>query len=317
MREPLNKKIVAMLLVAIIVVVGVIGVDLIKKHLASKKIGDIVATPTLEEILPGDRVIAMDADGDGLFDWEEELHETDPQNPDTDGDGETDGIEVRGGNNPLTPGANATTTSRQAIFYDDVAYIPGSLSETVSTSFISNYTLLQQAGRLNEETLDRLSQEVAEEAYRKAFIENIYIVSDVKTFETTDKERIKQYGNTFAGIRNNYYKQIVNADQTDPAYVPTIVALYTSFAEELIQIPTPLELATVHTDFANNVYKIGQALPQIGNIAQDPVRATIVRNQYNIIEQEQITFTQTIANYFKSNGILFNNDELGSMWTNL
>jgi hypothetical protein len=317
MREPLNKKIVAMLIVAILVVVGVIGVDLIKKHLASKRTGDIVATPTLEEILPGDRVVAMDTDSDGLFDWEEELHETDPQNPDTDGDGETDGIEVRGGNNPLTPGANATTTSVQSALYGNVPYVPGSLSETVATSFISNYTLLNQAGRLDEETLEQLSFEIAQEAYRKAEVKGIYIVSDVKTFTEIDKERIRQYGNTFASIQNNYYEQILAADKTDDSYISTIVALYTSFAEELIHVPTPAALATTHVDFANNIYKTGQALPHIANKAQDPVRATIAENQYEVVVEEQTTFSQTIAAYFKSNGILFNNDELGSMWNTI
>jgi len=317
MHEPINRKIIAMLIVATLVVVGVIGVDLIKKYITSKNVVEISSEPTLEEILPGDRVVAMDADGDGLFDWEEELRDTDPQNEDTDGDGEMDGPEVRGGRDPLTPDANATTTVQQSLFYENVSYVPGSLSETVATSFISNHSLLKQAGRLDAETLDRLSREVAEEAYKKAFIENIYIVSDVKTFTETDQERLRQYGNTFAGIRNNYYQQITATDETRTDYVQAILALYTSFSEELMQIPTPLQLATVHVDFSNNIYKIGQALPSLANRAQDPVRATIVKNQYNIITQEQVAFAQTITDYFKSNGILFSNDELGRLWTNL
>jgi len=49
-----------------------------------------------------------DSDNDGLRDWEEELFRTDPDNPDTDGDGYLDGEEVDSGHNPLVkaPGDN-------------------------------------------------------------------------------------------------------------------------------------------------------------------------------------------------------------------
>lgn len=46
-----------------------------------------------------------DADGDSLTDVEEALYTTDVANPDSDGDGYLDGVEVRGGFNPLNPQA--------------------------------------------------------------------------------------------------------------------------------------------------------------------------------------------------------------------
>ncbi len=46
-----------------------------------------------------------DADGDGITDQQEiQIYHTDPQNPDTDGDGYPDGIEVKNGYSPLVPG---------------------------------------------------------------------------------------------------------------------------------------------------------------------------------------------------------------------
>jgi len=42
-----------------------------------------------------------DNDNDGLRNWEEELYHSDPNNPDTDGDGYLDGEEVDSGHNPL------------------------------------------------------------------------------------------------------------------------------------------------------------------------------------------------------------------------
>lgn len=49
--------------------------------------------------------LPRDSDGDGLSDYlEQSRYETDPQNPDTDGDGFSDGQEVKGGYNPKGPG---------------------------------------------------------------------------------------------------------------------------------------------------------------------------------------------------------------------
>jgi hypothetical protein len=48
-----------------------------------------------------------DTDGDGLSDYLERVeYGTDPNNPDTDGDGYTDGEEVAAGTNPLDPGSH-------------------------------------------------------------------------------------------------------------------------------------------------------------------------------------------------------------------
>ena len=49
--------------------------------------------------------MTTDSDHDGLTDYQEiYIYHTDPHNPDTDGDGYSDGTEVKNGYNPLGPG---------------------------------------------------------------------------------------------------------------------------------------------------------------------------------------------------------------------
>lgn len=48
----------------------------------------------------------IDSDKDGLTDWQEEIYKTDPNNPDTDGDGYSDGEEVLSGYDPLAQAPN-------------------------------------------------------------------------------------------------------------------------------------------------------------------------------------------------------------------
>jgi hypothetical protein len=61
---------------------------------------------TVKQIEPETIDKLKDSDSDGLSDWEEEnIYFTDLNNPDTDGDGYLDGIEVQGGYNPKGSGA--------------------------------------------------------------------------------------------------------------------------------------------------------------------------------------------------------------------
>ena len=59
-----------------------------------------------EEIILGTKIDDIDSDDDNLFDREEvEVYDTDPLNPDSDGDGFLDGDEVNNNYNPLGSGA--------------------------------------------------------------------------------------------------------------------------------------------------------------------------------------------------------------------
>ena len=62
----------------------------------------------------------VDTDNDGLDDYSESLFGTDPNNPDTDGDGYLDGEEVNNGYNPLGEGelTNVPTSDNYQIDYD-------------------------------------------------------------------------------------------------------------------------------------------------------------------------------------------------------
>lgn len=83
---------------------------------------------------------AIDADCDGLTNAEEKLYGTKPNNPDTDGDGYSDGVEVKSGYDPLVPApgdkiVNSPSTSNQ--IQSDQKY-PSS-NTSLTDSFISDY----------------------------------------------------------------------------------------------------------------------------------------------------------------------------------
>jgi len=100
--------------IGIVVLVALVAGGAVVFTTSKKQDGDITAsvvdtTPTTAPTQPGG-----DRDGDGLSDGDEVRYKTNPSKPDTDGDGFTDGVEVANGYNPsgagkLTTGAVPTT----------------------------------------------------------------------------------------------------------------------------------------------------------------------------------------------------------------
>ena len=84
-----------LLLIAVVIIIALANSGEPKKK--PIKLADIIRqNPNLTE----------DDDKDGLKNWEEQIYQTDPKNPDTDGDGANDGEEITQGRDPLKKGPN-------------------------------------------------------------------------------------------------------------------------------------------------------------------------------------------------------------------
>lgn len=75
--------------------------------------------PTSEEVIQQSLERRKDDDNDGLNNYREKLYKTDPNNPDTDSDGFTDGDEVKNHYNPLGPGKAPTLRQTPVIIQED------------------------------------------------------------------------------------------------------------------------------------------------------------------------------------------------------
>lgn len=80
---------------------------------------------------------AVDSDSDGISDFDEQLlYGTDPNNPDTDGDGVIDGVEIMGGYNPLDEKAEAVIRFNSP---KEVSYVNEELLKVEAVSPILEY----------------------------------------------------------------------------------------------------------------------------------------------------------------------------------
>ena len=71
------------------------------RHIEEEKIADDITNQEKLVVISSLNSLVIDTDADGLRDYDEvEIYKTDPLNSDSDGDGYTDGEEVKGGFNP-------------------------------------------------------------------------------------------------------------------------------------------------------------------------------------------------------------------------
>ena len=307
-----------MLVLAVIVVGGVIGTDLVRTKFSFNKNGDTEGQGNVSlDFIPSGTLISPDTDSDGLLDWEENFRGTDMNNPDTDGDGTLDGEEVRSGRDPLVAGPDDYIGTPSAILFDDVQYTPGSLSEGVATNFVSNYLSLKDSGQLTDENKNQLVQQITKESQEFSEIKDKYSVFDLKTFSDYEKEDIREYGNSFASVFIEYHVTLTSIKNKDDAiYIETMSRLFISLADELSKIPTPTGVVDAHLDFINNTNRVGQILLLLNQAEQDPLRALYSIKQYQEVSAEQPKLFVSIANYFRANDILFSDGDPGIMWHN-
>lgn len=148
-----------------------------------------------------------DKDNDGLQAWEEGLYRTDPANQDTDGDGASDGDEVKASRNPLVKGPNDTITDIKQLPEEEknkseteqVNLTQELFNELVKSGGVSAITKKGNAPLVSS----IITQKIDELASSGKLNPSSYLgstPSPIKTNEDKSPEAIKRYLNQVADI---------------------------------------------------------------------------------------------------------------------
>jgi hypothetical protein len=135
-------------------------------------------------------LIDRDTDGDGILNWEESLWGTDPTKIDTDGDGEPDGAEI----------AKMKGTSGNN-YGDNTTIDEENLTETdkFSRELFSTVVTLGQAGQIDQNTIDKLSNSMVEQMVNPA-TKKVFSFSDIKTTPDSSVKAVQDYSNALNSI---------------------------------------------------------------------------------------------------------------------
>lgn len=183
------------LIVAFVLLVGVIGFTLVK----TGKISFLgIDSKSIKE--------QRDSDNDGLSDWDEELYKTDPNNPDTDGDGTLDGEEIKLGRNPLVRAPGDKLFFYPLPYGDKYNITKQVLNEGILDSVLESYIFQKGEYILDhpeinspdefdaftdQETIEEMSKRAIAQAYSEMIKEAgevIKAVPEIFDLKITDKD---------------------------------------------------------------------------------------------------------------------------------
>ena len=258
-----------------------------------------------------------DGDLDGLADWQEELWKSDKDNPDTDGDGTSDGDEIAADRDPSIPGPNDKLVQPSDYFQSDVDFsnfASGTVSDRLSIDLFAKYLNLKQQGTVSVENQEKLVTEVSQKATADARLQDNFDMSELSITGST-KETVSQYGTDFAQISISYlatmdsYKSL-----SESQYVSRMAAAYKDFATAMADIAVPTVAQDIHIQIVNQLWRTGIMFETVGDAEEDPLRAMVVIGQYEAGQKQEAALYTSLADYFKTNGIIFNDDATVRFW---
>lgn len=251
-----------------------------KKELKSKVVSEITYT---------------DSDGDTVADWEEYLWGTDPNKIDSDGDGTTDGEEIK--SEKTSRGLSGEETENSTALF--------------SQEFFATIVALKESGNLSPEALQNLSTTLMEDVGGKE-IENAYGVSDIRKGVSIasiyyDELAEVLYSSRTVDFGSELIQISLAAQNSDPlaaSRVGTIGSEYKTLSEKVMEITPPTDAYEIHLALANTLYKTGISLEETAVIISDPINGMIGLSHYTKYSEEFNFTLGLLEDYFIQKGII-------------
>lgn len=141
-----------------------------------------------------------------------------------------------------------------------------------------------------------------------------YNLNDISYTTEFSNAEIRLYGNNFAEI---YTRNLISVAKNQEKYSNDLTALsnvYENISKELLKIKVPAQISSSHLAVINNYQIIADSFRLIDIQSQDPVKSLLgVRSAKEAGEDNDLMFIN-IGKYFKNNGIIFGDNEVGSIW---
>lgn len=234
------------------------------------------------------RLAQTDQDGDGLADWEEELWQTNPQNPDSDGDGTSDGAEVSAGRDPRLAGPDDQLTNPdrrlQALVRNAVKTQGRPLASAAGTSDLPTTNF-------RSEDLTLASAETA--ATLAAYAEGLNGI-------------IAAYAANHQG--NPAAAAVRFLDQNDPAAAAELqlaAAQHLALLRNLLALPVPASAATLHLALVNQLAEAAEDAYFLAQLESEPVLALESARTYTAKYWAFLYQLTEVKKYFTSRQIDF------------
>lgn len=260
---------------------------------------------------------AGDSDLDTLPDWLEEFYKTDSNNPDSDGDGTSDGEEITLDRDPSIAGPNDPLITREDLINTDMgSSTPGSITDKTSIELFSQYLMLKKQGVLKPEDEAKLVDDLSKKVTEQSSLKPHYSIEDLQIVQSS-KETLTVYGDRTAQValtalsKMDMYKNL-----GDSEYLLTLSKEYKTYADQMSQITVPVASQEAHLELINYLYQTSIFFETMVSADKDPLSSLVIVSQYKTIEISDVQIYTALSQYFKNNGIIFDTESTIRFWKN-
>lgn len=272
-------------------------------------------------------VSASDRDNDGLKDWEEEIYQSDPANPDTDGDGTLDGDEVAANRDPLVRGPNDKITANADTYGSPEQSITARILLGIQQSLTPNMIAALKQGAVAPSDLKGLSNALASVDPETLVSTAAVTQKDITVTNATGNAAAREYFNAVAdvmlaefnpiqGRQTAVFKKIAesgdlagNLDDLDP-----VITAYTNTIDRVRAIPVPQEYAPFAIGELSRLTRTRDLLQAIRASGDDPVRAAILLAEHGRLVAEYQAFLKRNSDGLIARGVLFTEHDSGRVF---
>jgi len=264
--------------------------------------------------------IRKDSDNDGLMDWEEALWKTDPNNPDTDGNGVLDGEQVR------NEGLQAYQGKTLADYMDPDA---DTLTNTLNKKIL--YEMVIQKG-INGDPLTQEGAKKIAESFFDTINSSIqpplsqYSMTDIVILNDYQKDDIKKYANHLGTIIKKHFdsipegemslfqKGVLNKDPDSLKKLKPLELAYKNTAIEALKIEVPNELAQNHLSILNSFHQISNQINDMQKAFMDPAMALMAFKFYRDSSKTAFFALNSTNSLLQNKEIVFEDTEPGKLF---
>ena len=246
-----------------------------------------VSAESAEELLAA--YAAKDTDGDTLPDWQEALYGTNPNTPDSDGDGMSDGEAFRQG--LLTPSSLAAQLPENPTGEELLEEIPGvdpapgSITEQFGQEFLQAYAAASNGAPLDEAGQQQLVSQLLAQFTQKASTQltSRYTLVSVRTDPTlsaviyagsVEDVVFRTHAVAPGGEGDPLLLMQAFIEHNDKTAAPKLEALadsYAAIAAELLTVSAPPALADEHLALIRSFDELARATNRVVVYESDPL----------------------------------------------
>jgi hypothetical protein len=191
------------------------------------------------------------------------------------------------------------------------------VTDTVSTSFMSNYLALKQSGTLDATSAQKLVDQTVNYVDQTAIKGSKITQSDLNVVTDNSRQSVIDYGENLGNIIKSkkltdikeefviLMQVIQSGDKSKINDLDNIIASYEKITSALIKMPVPKTFTKAHLDITNGTNGMTLALTEAKSALSDPIKGLVALQLY---QKSMTTLSQAInatATFIKQNNIVY------------